>query len=377
MKKKFKFPGQFYRLLFYRFRLQRVTVLFFGSHFSVFKDASLFGCVTFLGGNRQGNSGSFANSSANNSTFSAFAAWETLPEFEPGKPWRGSQLLSADEDPHLTPGSVQNKNPLMNAVTSGSGGGGGAGSGGGHYNADSQWDEKSPDVFFPAGIVRRIRDHPPPTFSYQCVCFSSSSSSLKFNASSPPPCPPPSFALNQSVFFLFLLLMNSRSRLPLPRICLAWILFIARQLFGGAAPPKPHQSTNQPTNRVWSCQTKMYSKRLILLPAAVVAAPPAIFYPDDVIFIYTWKKKKKKTTPPPRKDSLHIMPSQKKTVWTGKAAVIFFSSSFLILQSPIDILVIFLGYFAFVGLDWDSVCFSRIYGFWCSFFFFLDYFQKF
>ncbi|OWA54264.1 hypothetical protein BV898_18674 [Hypsibius exemplaris] len=94
------------------------------------------------GGNRQGSAATFANpnsnnsnNNSNNSTFSTFA-WETLPEFEPGKPWRGSQLLSADDDPHLTPGSVQNKqNPLMNAVTSSGGGGGG-----GHYNAagDSQ-----------------------------------------------------------------------------------------------------------------------------------------------------------------------------------------------------------------------------------------------
>ncbi|XP_055338846.1 protein Gawky-like isoform X2 [Paramacrobiotus metropolitanus] len=65
-------------------------------------------------GNRQIDSNSFAN-------FTSRMTWDALPEFEPGKPWRGSQMISADEDPHLTPGSVA-KSPLMNAVTSGGGG---------------------------------------------------------------------------------------------------------------------------------------------------------------------------------------------------------------------------------------------------------------
>jgi trinucleotide repeat-containing gene 6 protein len=35
--------------------------------------------------------------------------WQTdlVPEFEPGKPWKGTQILkSVDDDPTLTPGSV-------------------------------------------------------------------------------------------------------------------------------------------------------------------------------------------------------------------------------------------------------------------------------
>lgn len=31
---------------------------------------------------------------------------DSVPEFEPGKPWKGSQIKSSDDDPHLTPGSV-------------------------------------------------------------------------------------------------------------------------------------------------------------------------------------------------------------------------------------------------------------------------------
>src|SRR5262249_41033279 len=35
-----------------------------------------------------------------------------VPEFEPGKPWKGtSQLKSIEDDPHMTPGSV-NRSPL-------------------------------------------------------------------------------------------------------------------------------------------------------------------------------------------------------------------------------------------------------------------------
>ena len=31
---------------------------------------------------------------------------DSVPEFEPGKPWKGSQIKSSDDDPHFTPGSV-------------------------------------------------------------------------------------------------------------------------------------------------------------------------------------------------------------------------------------------------------------------------------
>jgi len=45
-------------------------------------------------------------------------AWQTdlVPEFEPGKPWKGTQILkSVDDDPTLTPGSVV-RSPLSLAV---------------------------------------------------------------------------------------------------------------------------------------------------------------------------------------------------------------------------------------------------------------------
>ena len=36
-----------------------------------------------------------------------FSITDSVPEFEPGKPWKGSaQMKSSDDDPHLTPGSV-------------------------------------------------------------------------------------------------------------------------------------------------------------------------------------------------------------------------------------------------------------------------------
>lgn len=53
---------------------------------------------------------------------------DSVPEFEPGKPWKGTQIKSSDDDPHLTPGSVnrsiislnnfQNNWPSKNNTTS-------------------------------------------------------------------------------------------------------------------------------------------------------------------------------------------------------------------------------------------------------------------
>ena len=36
---------------------------------------------------------------------------DLMPEFEPGKPWKGSQMKNIEDDPHVTPGSV-NRSPL-------------------------------------------------------------------------------------------------------------------------------------------------------------------------------------------------------------------------------------------------------------------------
>ncbi|KAI1291900.1 Protein Gawky [Halotydeus destructor] len=36
---------------------------------------------------------------------------DLVPEFEPGKPWKGSQMKNIEDDPHITPGSV-NRSPL-------------------------------------------------------------------------------------------------------------------------------------------------------------------------------------------------------------------------------------------------------------------------
>lgn len=41
--------------------------------------------------------------------------WQTdlVPEFEPGKPWKGTQIMkTVDDDPTLTPGSVFDTNYL-------------------------------------------------------------------------------------------------------------------------------------------------------------------------------------------------------------------------------------------------------------------------
>lgn len=43
-------------------------------------------------------------------------AWQTdlVPEFEPGKPWKGTQIMkSVDDDPTLTPGSVSRQSFLI------------------------------------------------------------------------------------------------------------------------------------------------------------------------------------------------------------------------------------------------------------------------
>lgn len=43
-------------------------------------------------------------------------AWQTdlVPEFEPGKPWKGTQILkTVDDDPTLTPGSVRVNNYML------------------------------------------------------------------------------------------------------------------------------------------------------------------------------------------------------------------------------------------------------------------------
>lgn len=41
----------------------------------------------------------------------ATAFTDLVPEFEPGKPWKGSQIKTIEDDPSITPGSVA-RSPL-------------------------------------------------------------------------------------------------------------------------------------------------------------------------------------------------------------------------------------------------------------------------
>ncbi|VVC42071.1 Hypothetical protein CINCED_3A001568 [Cinara cedri] len=55
------------------------------------------------------------SNSQSNSASSAFAT-DLVPEFEPGKPWKGNQIKNIEDDPTITPGSVV-RSPLSLAAT--------------------------------------------------------------------------------------------------------------------------------------------------------------------------------------------------------------------------------------------------------------------
>lgn len=71
----------------------------------------------------QGNEGRTGAGGVNNTNGAAMDNFG-IPEFEPGKPWKGPGMKNPDEDPNLTPGSVAmsavDLNPLSKAGSSGS-----------------------------------------------------------------------------------------------------------------------------------------------------------------------------------------------------------------------------------------------------------------
>ena len=55
---------------------------------------------------KDSNNGGWPDSKSGNASGSGNDAGDGIPEFEPGKPWKGPGLKNPDEDPTLTPGSV-------------------------------------------------------------------------------------------------------------------------------------------------------------------------------------------------------------------------------------------------------------------------------
>lgn len=45
------------------------------------------------------------------SSHPSYSLTDLVPEFEPGKPWKGTQLKNIEDDPHITPGSIA-RSPL-------------------------------------------------------------------------------------------------------------------------------------------------------------------------------------------------------------------------------------------------------------------------
>ncbi|XP_042898538.1 protein Gawky [Parasteatoda tepidariorum] len=59
--------------------------------------------------NKDGSHSATVSTSTTNS--STYNLTDLVPEFEPGKPWKGTQLKNIEDDPHITPGSIA-RSPL-------------------------------------------------------------------------------------------------------------------------------------------------------------------------------------------------------------------------------------------------------------------------
>ncbi|XP_054718989.1 LOW QUALITY PROTEIN: protein Gawky-like [Uloborus diversus] len=62
-------------------------------------------------GQSSDNKDSTGPTTASGSSHSSYNLTDLVPEFEPGKPWKGTQLKNIEDDPHITPGSIA-RSPL-------------------------------------------------------------------------------------------------------------------------------------------------------------------------------------------------------------------------------------------------------------------------